>query len=303
MLRRRRSHLNGKGRQRTRSRTAEVAAAFRAYHLIRDRPAVFEDPIAVRLIGPYLRILVTFPFLSRLLFERGNPWILPLRGQVMARARYAEDRLAGAIARGTKQYVIVGAGLDSFALRRTELRDRLQVFELDHPASQQWKLSRIRAAGFTVPENLKFVPVDFEKETIAEALLRSEYRRGEAAFFSWLGTTYYISREAVMVTLKSIASIAAPGSEIVFDYGMPEERLGAQDRRLAAWVKRRTARVGEPITTFFDPEDLSRDLENLGLKVLENLTGEEQRARYFAGRTDGLTAPDVSLLISVGVRI
>jgi methyltransferase (TIGR00027 family) len=212
----------------------------------------------------------------------------PIAGQILSRARYAEDRLDRAISRGIDQYVIIGAGLDSFALRRPELSATLRVFELDHPATQRAKRHRLGKLMGSPAKNVEFVPIDFEHETISEALSASSFAQERKAFFSWLGTVSYLTEEAVFETLRGLASFAAPGSELVFDYAIPEDLLDAEARRLAAKLKRFTRRRGEPLVTFFDPETFPSKVIRLGYKVLEVLSPPEQDARYFSNRSDGL---------------
>jgi len=212
------------------SRTAIATAYFRAHHYVHANPKIFEDPLAGSLlhaddVAPLERFLLAGvakhnPELAASGTDRDTLIGLALRGLavVLARARFAEERLAEAMREGTAQYVIIGAGLDTFALRRPDLRERLHVIEIDHPATQAFKRARIRDAGLEEPPNLHFAPADLERENLAEVLSRTPYDRTRPAFFSWLGVTMYLTDEAIRATLRSLRSVAAAGSQLAFDY-------------------------------------------------------------------------------------
>lgn len=270
------------------SRTAEIAAATRAEHHLHDEPRIFEDPFAFEFTSStWRRIIVTRP-LRWLIFKVVLRSMTPVAAQVIARSRYAEDLLGEAIAAGIRQYVIVGAGFDSFALRHRDHEAAIRVFELDHPDTQRAKCERVRKLGVDLPNHLEFVGIDFECETVADGLTRSTYQAEHPAFFSWLGTTPYLSNSATLDTLASIAGFAAPGSEVVFDYLVPEEILTAPERRIVGKLKRFTARRGEPLIGEFHPEQLENQLRTIGLELVANLSGAEQERRYFSGRHDDL---------------
>jgi len=304
-----------------RSRTAEFVAALRAAHLLYDRPLLFEDPFAIHLTSPAWRMICRHRFPHWLVMKKILGALRPLHGQVLARSRFAEDQLETAVSRGVRQYVLLGAGLDSFALRRADLLSSLKVYELDHPATQRMKqerLARLRpplapspsaslginsVEGWrTLPANLEFVPVDLEKEPVAQALARSGYVRASPAFFSWLGTTAYLTREAVLGTLRSIASYAAPGSEVVFDYRLSEELLSASARKTRQRIGKFTARRGEPLQSTFDPRGLEEEVSKLGFAVVGHLSPQDQQARYFAQRNDGLRTVESSALLHLRLR-
>jgi methyltransferase (TIGR00027 family) len=204
-----------------------------------------------------------------------------LRAGVAIRSRYAEDRLAAAVARGVAQYVLLGAGLDSFAYRNPF--PELRVFEVDHPSTQARKRDRLRAAGIASPPGPTFVPIDFERETIVAALAAHGFDAHAPAFVAWLGVTIYLQRAAVLRTLAWAASLAA-GSEIVFTYSVPRAAPSAAWSALAA----RAEGHGEPWTTFFEPDELAAELRALGFVDLEDLAPEDAVARYCRGRGDGL---------------
>ena len=284
-----RRHLpGGRFKANRASKTAEIAAAVRAAHVRYDTPVVFDDPYALSLVGMLWRTIVRVRPLHDLVFRRILEPLRPVAGQILARARYAEECLEAAIGRGLNQYVIVGAGLDSFALRRRDVAERITVFEVDHPASQEEKRRLMAKAPGGEPPNLKFAPVDFERDSVADALARTPFDPTLPTFFSWLGTTYYLSADAIFTTLRSIGDIAAAGSEIVLDYAIPEHLLDGDERRRLDRLKAFVARRGEPIRTFFEPSSFARDLGGIGFEVLEDLTPPQQLERYFAGRADGL---------------
>jgi methyltransferase (TIGR00027 family) len=271
-----------------RSKTAEVVATARAYHLLYQDPVVFEDPYAIQLTSLTWRIFLKIRALNWLLAKTLYHVFLPVFAEILGRACYAEEQLDKALERGIDQYVLLGAGLDSFALRRKDIAPRLKVFELDHPASQKSKRDRLTKLNINVPDNLEFVPVDFVKDSVADALARSTYSNEKPAFFSWLGTILYLSQEAVFSTLKSIKSYAKPGSEIIFDYLILKELVEADDLALYDRCERGAARRGEPLLSSFDPQTLVRDVTNLGFELVEHLSSKEQNDRYFFNRKDGL---------------
>jgi len=284
-------------KERQRSRTAEAAAAARARHLLRADSIVFADPFAVKLTSRPWRIICKNRVLDWLVFRQLLRELHPIGAQILARSRYAEDQLEKSIAAGTNQYVIVGAGLDSFALRRTDLATTLKIYELDHPASQVSKRDRLAELAIDMPTNLELISVNFEQESVADALARSSYTRERPAFYSWLGTIHYLTRDAIFETLASIASFATPGSEIVFDYRIPRESVDPADKPGRDALDRFVARRGEPFLTSFDPLTFPREVCDLGFELVENLSGKEQQARYFQGRKDGLRPPPGSYFV------
>lgn len=196
------------------SQTADIAAATRARHCRSANPPIFDDPFAIRLTSPGWRRIVSTRLFDWLVFDVVLRSMAPIGTQVVLRSRYAEDVLEGALAAGVDQYVIIGAGFDSFALRRRDLEARLRVLEIDHPATQALKRERIAQLGDGLPSNLEFVAIDFERETVGEGLARSGFQPDRPAFFSWLGTTPYLSNTAALGTLLSVSEAARPGSEI-----------------------------------------------------------------------------------------
>lgn len=281
------------------SRTAEAAAAMRARHFMYESPVIFKDPFALDLTSPaWRRIVVTRP-LRWFVFERLLRGLRRVGAQILVRSRYAEDVLEQSIAAGTSQYVIVGAGFDSFALRRRDLESKVRVFELDHSDTQQIKRERIGRLG--LPRNLEFVSVNFEQESVANALTRSTFDRESPAFFSWLGTTMYLSNSATRQTLEAIAGFAAPGSGLVFDFLIPDELLSETEKVSVEKLRRLTQRQGEPLIGALDPKDLSTMFASAGLEFVEYFTAAQQEQRYFAHRDDGLLPPPASCFAHVRV--
>ena len=208
----------------------------------------------------------------------------------LTRGRYVEDTLEKVVGHGLKQYVILGAGMDTFAFRRPEMSELLQVFEVDHPATQTFKRQRLVDIGWEYPAQLHFVPVDFRRDQLAEALGRSSYNPRASAFFSWLGVTYYLSREDVFTTLGAIAGIAPPGSAVIFDYLDTDAFVIQKVAKNVRVMMETVQRLGEPMITGFDPDTLAADLAAIGLDLQENLTPGDIEERYFQGRLDGYHA-------------
>jgi len=202
-----------------------------------------------------------------------------------ARSRYAEDELARAVAHGVRQYVVLGAGLDTFAYRNPH--PGLRVFEVDHPATQAWKRGQLEAAGISIPPTLTFVPIDFERQTLADGLGGAGFDLGAGAFYSWLGVTPYLTREACTTTLSFVAKMPA-GSGVVFDFAVDPLLLDAGQREALQALSERVARYGEPFQLFFDPRQLQDELMGMGFHRTEFLQGKELNARYFKDREDGL---------------
>ena len=239
-----------------RSITAEMVAYARAKHLLYDDPILFEDSFAIEFLSPRRRRFLKNPLIGLLMRSTLYRHFRPVRAHSVDRCCYSEDKLEKAIARGITQYVIIGAGYDSFALRRRDLSNSIWIFELDHPATQKAKRKRLSELNVELPKNLELIPADFEKETVAEALKRSSYIREVPAFFSWLGTIHYLTRDAVFKTLRSLASLATPGSEIVLDYIIPDMLMDPKEVKRFNKNRRLTAHLGEPMITYFDPDIL-----------------------------------------------
>lgn len=268
-------------------RTAEGAAAGRAAHRLYARPIVFDDPWAIHLIAPVTRFIVRSRLLHSFLIERRMKPFKNVLATSLASFRYTEERVDRAADSGTAQYVIVGAGLDSFALRRLDLASKLRVFEIDHPATQRLKRERI-ARVESIPKNLEFAPVDFEIESIADALAPTSFDAQRPTIVSWLNTTPYLTDEAIFSTLAALAKLLAPGSEIIFNYAVTREFLDPQDVDGFNFLSEHVKREGEPWRSAFNPEIFPAQVEALGYRLTEQLTMSDLEERYFRNRSDGL---------------
>lgn len=277
------------------SATAMIAAMQRAGHLLwDDAPKIFQDPLALGFSGVESEsaLQATLGTMQAEQARRSTPELAQAqcrygRASVIVRQRYAEDALDEAVKRGVGQYVILGAGLDSFAYRRPDLAAVLRVFEVDHPATQQWKRARLRELHVNLPSNLTFIPLDFEQQTLADGLHAGGHRPELPTFFSWLGVTHYLTEEAVFKTLRYVTSLAA-GSEIVFQYFLPESLCDDEDRPMLALWKAGRGSHGEPVLSLFEPSDLAARVRELGFTQVWDIGAEEADACYYAGRTDGL---------------
>ncbi len=261
------------------SHTAQRVAIRRAAHQLHDHPKVLDDPLALRIIGAEAaRELQSNP-------KEHHAFARAFRAFMAARSRFAEDQLGHAVANGVSQYVILGAGLDTFAYRNPH--PALRVFEVDHPDTQAWKREQLQHADIPIPPSLTFVPIDFERQTLEQALDDAGLDRGKPAFFSWLGVVPYLTREACMSTVSLIANMPA-GSGIVFDFAIDPALLNAGQREALDALSKRVAAAGEPFQLFFNPAKLQDDLASLGFHRTELLQGAQINERYFKNRTDGL---------------
>ncbi|MCI3134973.1 class I SAM-dependent methyltransferase [Phenylobacterium aquaticum] len=252
------------------SRTALGAAGYRAAHQVLEDGAVFRDPFARAMLGSAADAIIAG--LS------GDPGQTPIRLFMAARSRFAEDHLAAAVARGVRQAVVLGAGLDTLALRNPHTDLGLKVFEVDHPETQAWKRRRQAETGLPLPAALTFVAVDFERENLSQGLAAAGFVVDQPAVFIWLGVVPYLGRAAITATLGEIAR--APGAEVVLDYSEPLENyppdLRAEMQVVADWA----ATMGEPWLSHFAPVEMSRLLDAHGLSEQEDLDMEGIGVRY-----------------------
>lgn len=275
------------------SATALGAARLRAVHQILEYPRVLHDPYAIRILGPGAETE-----LRDGLAKYQETRTRGLRAGMVLRSRYADDRFQAALARGVRQYVVLGAGLDTFSWRNPYPEHLLRIFEIDHPATQAWKRARLTEMGMAVPLSLTFAPVDFERESLSDGLARAGFRTDQPAFFSWLGVAIYLSEDAVMQTLRTIAA-CAPKSEVVFDFTIPASSLRASSRRGRAASAAAVARLGEPWITFFTPEEIAARSREAGFSASTVLGPAEANRRYFAARTDGFRVGNSHLMAAV----
>jgi methyltransferase (TIGR00027 family) len=260
------------------SRTALSVALRRAAHQLHDSPVVFADPIAVAILGAtYAEELGRTPL------RLDRPFSIGLRAFLVARSRYAEDNLRRAVASGVDQYVLLGAGLDTFAYRNPHAK--LRVFEVDHPATQQWKRELLQRNGIAIPDSLTYAPVDFERQSLSTQLRTAGFNYGAPAFFAWLGVVPYLTLEAFRATLGFISAQPA-GSGLTLDYGQPRDALPIIERLAHDSLASRVERAGEPFRLFFTPPEIAAELSRF--HSLEDLAAAEINARYFNERSDQL---------------
>lgn len=261
------------------SRTALRVALRRAAHQLYDAPPlVLDDPIAVSILGAAyseeLRRTPTRP---------DRPFSVGLRAFLVGRSRYAEDNLLLAVARGVTQYVLLGAGLDTFAHRNPY--SGLHVFEVDHPATQQWKRELLQTGSLPAPANLTYTAVNFERESLSERLRATGFNTGAPAFFAWLGVVPYLTLPAFRSTISFIGSQPA-GSGLVLDYGQPRSALPFLEQLAHDSLASRVQLAGEPFQLFFTPAEIAAELS--AFRTLEDLGSAEINARYFTNRSDSL---------------
>ena len=262
------------------SRTALRVAQRRAIHQVLDHPPpVLNDPIAIPLLGR------GFTYDAE---HESSRFARAFRAFMVARSRLAEDQLAVAVAKGLKQYVALGAGLDTFAYRNPF--PQVHVFEVDYPATQQWKRSLLAAASISIPANLTFVPLDFEHMTLADGLAAAGFDASLLAFFGWLGVVPYLSLPAFRSTLETIGRLPA-GSGVCFDFAQPPESLEPEYLPVFQALAARVAAAGEPFRLFFTPDLLRQEFRAAGFIRIEIRTPGELNDMYFEGRADGLSMP------------
>lgn len=266
--------------------TAVRVALWRALHVEADAPPhVFDDEIGLKLVAP----------------DEGwrnrpdmSPFTRPFRASILARARFVEDLVEERVAQGVGQYVILGAGLDTFAQRRPELATRLVVFEIDRPGPQAWKRQRLDQLGYGVPSFLRLVPVDFEAgEGWWEGLTTSGFDSRRPAVVASTGVSMYLTLDAITATLRQVATLA-PGSTFAMSFMLP---IAMADPELRPGIERAAAGAranGTPFISFFTPAEMLALARDAGFKQVQHVSAATLAQRYFAGRTDGLRPPNNS---------
>jgi methyltransferase (TIGR00027 family) len=268
------------------SHTALATAYLRAAHQLLDaQPRILEDPIAVRLLGKDAAQRI-YGSVDRY----QTPEAKALRSHLVLRSRFAEDRLGAAVERGVTQYVILGAGFDTFSLRQPAWAESLKIFEVDHPGTQTLKRSRFEEAGLEMPVNSAFACVDFEQESLLDGLVRYRVSIEEPTFFSWLGVTMYLNEAAIDSVLQTIAAFPA-GSEIVVTFLQPPESSSEPEAAARTQLSERVATVGEPFVSAFSPEAFEAKLFGAGFTKVELLQPEEANLWYFNLRPRDLPLP------------
>ena len=270
----------------TPSLTAKTVALLRAAHQLAEGGAIFADPLAVAISCENVDEICRF--------VRDHPEFDRLRLFTVARSRFAEDCLASAVDRGVRQVVVLGAGLDTFGLRNPYAEKQLQVFEVDRPATQQWKRECLTQAKLQIPAWLRLVTVDFEQENFLERLGTIGFDSTRPAFFTWLGVVPYLSRQTVFAALSQMASI--PDAEVVFDYGEPIDAYPPARRAGYEAMIAKAAALGEPWLSFFVPEELAIALSEIGFGTIEDLSPAEIAGRYFAEHNPSPDAPGAHIV-------
>ena len=261
--------------------SAERVALWRAMHVQVDSPPhVLEDEVGLRLLAPDES-------------WRRRPDMDPgatsgFRGAIVARARFIEDLIAEQAGHGVGQYVVLGAGLDTFAQRRPELASRLRVFEVDQAGPQAWKRRRLTELGYGIPDWLRLVPVDFEAGGHWwEQLSAAGFDPGRAALVVSTGVTMYLTKEATASTLGQLAGLA-PGSTLAMTFMVPTEFLDDTDRPGLQTSRNNARASGTPFLSFYAPQDMLALARDAGFREARHVSGSSLAERYFADRTDGL---------------
>ncbi|MBE7220069.1 MAG: class I SAM-dependent methyltransferase [Caulobacteraceae bacterium] len=270
------------------SPTALKVAALRALHQTAEVPPVFADPLAARILGSSAPDLLAAA--RRVAGETQR-----LRATLAVRAVVAEEVIAEAAARGVRQCVILGAGLETFACRNRD--PSLRVFEVDHPATQSWKRGLLRETEIAVPASVRFVAVNLERDDLVAALADSDLDFAQPVVFAMLGVVFYLARDAVVAPLRRLAAACARGTEIVFDYTEPLDRAEPEARAAYEAAAVRVAAGGEPWVSFFEPAELQATLRDLGFARVDDIDAAALNARFCAGRTDGLAVASLLHLV------
>lgn len=286
------------------STTALISAFGRAYHSKHGDPKIFDDYLADQFFTPEQRAMfeenlsrayaffepeaaaqVTDPAQALAGFMRSQSLSITL-----TRARYVEDTLNAEIENGIEQFLILGAGLDTFAFRRSDLVERLELYEVDHPATQNYKRQRIAELGWDVPAHLYMLPLDLTHDDLSPALMDAGWNIHKRTLISWLGVTYYLTREVIQITLGSLAQLVPIGSILIFDYLEADAFIPERVAPRAARMQFAAQSSGEPMLTGFDPRTLADELAPSGFQVAENLGPSDIQTMYFQNRTDGYYA-------------
>ena len=257
--------------------TAVRTALWRALHVKVDaKPYILEDVVGLELLAPPDGWM-----------ERPDmKYTARLRASILVRARFIEDLIIEESKRGTGQYVLLGAGIDTFAQRRPDIAAGLQIYEIDQPGTLAWKQEQLHALGFGIPEYLHFVPVDFETTSWFEQLKNSGFDPRKPAFISCTGVSLYLTKEAIISTLKRIATFA-PGSKLAMTFYLPMELLDEEDKPMQEIAEKGARESGNPMISFFLPEEILTLAKNAGFKEAQTLSTNEMEF-YFSGRTDNL---------------
>src|SRR5262245_54865255 len=252
------------------SRTAMMIARQRAAHQVLDHGSILNDPFAMKILQEDEKDVLQF--------ANAHPLASIGRLFTTARSRIAEDALSGAVERGIRQVVILGAGLDTFALRSPHGARQIRIYEVDHPATQAWKRQRLAEAQLALPPCLALVPVDFERDDLAKMLVSAGFQQSSPAFFTWLGVVPYLTQDAIRSTLDYIASIQ--NSEVVFDYMEPPQAFSDETRALIATRTEQLEKINERSASQFEPAGIGAILRSHGFCDIEDISFQEIRSRF-----------------------
>jgi methyltransferase (TIGR00027 family) len=247
-----------------------MIARQRAAHQVLDYGAILFDPFAMKVLGENEEDVLRF--------ATAHPLTSIGRLFTAARSRIAEDALADAVGRGTRQIVILGAGLDTFALRYSHIAHEIRIYEVDHPATQAWKIERLAEAQIAPSPWLVFVPVDFEGDDLGQKLAEAGFQRNLPAFFAWLGVVPYLTEDAIGRTLDYIASI--PSAEVVFDYMEPPEAFSEELRQMEKARAEQLEKMGERSASRFEPGVVEAMLRSHGFSAVEDISYLEIVSRF-----------------------
>jgi methyltransferase (TIGR00027 family) len=258
--------------------TAVRTALWRALHVQVDaKPYVIEDEVGLKLVAP-----------EDDWQERPDmKYTKRLRASIVARARFVEDLIIEQSKKGIDQYIILGAGLDTFAQRRPAIASKLQIYEIDQPDTLAWKQQRLSELGLGVPDYLHFVPVDFELSSWWEELLKAGLDINKPAVIACTGVTLYLTKEAIIATLEQIATLA-PGSKLAMTFYLPIELLDDEDKPMQEMAEKGARASGTPFVSFFAPDQVLIMVKNAGFKDAKTISTRDMEQSYFKNRTDGL---------------
>ena len=252
------------------SRTALIIARQRAAHQVLDHGSILYDPFAMKILREDEKDVLQF--------ANAHPLASIGRLFASARSRIAEDALSGAVERGILQIVILGAGLDTFALRSPHGARQIRIYEVDHPATQSWKRQRLAEAQLALPPWLIFVPVDFEQDDLGERLVGAGFQQNSPAFFTWLGVVPYLTQDAIGRTLDYMASIK--NAEVVFDYMEPPQAFSEEIKGLVTARTEQLERVDERWASRFEPARIAAILRSHGFSDIEDINFQEITSRF-----------------------
>jgi methyltransferase (TIGR00027 family) len=258
--------------------TALRTALWRALHVFADdKPHIIEDKIGYELIKP-----------EKDWQDRPDmKYTKRLRASIVARARFIEDVAIREIEKGVKQFILLGAGLDSFAQRNTVISSKVNIYEIDQPETLAWKEEKLIENGYKIPGNLHFVPVDFENNSWWNELLNKGFDLNRPTFVSCTGVTLYLTKDAINDTLKKTASLA-PGSTVAIAFYLPLEQLDEEDKPLLEMAIKGAAGSGTPFVSFFSVEEVVKHADEIGLKNIQTISTKDMTERYFKERADNL---------------